>query len=369
MISKFHLWLILLLLTISTCASPQVTTAPTSTTSRHFSQDTILTNLVDAKIRAYPHGVEFALAFIKQGEVEYYGLKHQDSSVVRMDNSQHVFEVGSMTKVFTSHLLMEAVLAGKINIDDPLQQYFSFDLATDSVITLRQLASHSSGLPVMPASFFESGYDESNPYKDFNDKALLDYLARELAVDSSKRGHFSYSNVGIGIIGRVLEMELAQSYAQQLQVGILDPQEMNNSSLDRSMLAKQLVPGVLQSGDFGENWDLAAIAPAGGLYSTTEDIAKYLIHVMEPGHAAFALQSPTVVQRNPVMDQGLGWMIINGKSGKRFYFHAGATGGYSSMMVMEPATKNAVVMLTNIETGENSIDGFAFKLMKELGAQ
>lgn len=331
-------------------------------------KDTALVNLIHSKITEFPSNTQFSVAVLKKGVPYYYGAKNESGSAQKIRNNQDGFEIGSITKVFTTHLMVDQILSGKIKLEDNINDLLSLDLHCAEPISLKQLATHSSGLPVMPDSFWDSGYEEQNPYKDFGQDDLIQYLENEIAVDTASVNKFRYSNIGMSILGYTLQDLTKRSYESLMQGVILSPLEMTNTSFDKTKLQNGLVDGLKPNGKVGQNWDMDGIKPAGGMYSTSEDLVKYLESCMQDGNESFTFQSQSIYKRNKSTDQALGWMIINSKSGNKYYFHAGGTGTFSTIMVMNPSSQNAVVLLSNIETEDSSIDLFGFKLMKELNA-
>lgn len=327
--------------------------------------NTGLIEKIEDKLTDYPVQTEFAAGFIQNGKVGYYGAIHNEDGIKAVENAQSVFEIGSITKVFTAQLLAQAVLKEEIDLQQPLQDFFDFKVRHGEQITLRQLASHSSGLPSLPASFLEGGYDEANPYKDFSENDLLQYLENELSVDTAQVGHFNYSNIGMAVLGHVLTRHSGQGYEAMLQKQILKPLSMGSSSTKRSGLEKKLVGGLLLSGERAQCWDLNAIAPAGGLYSTVADLVKYMESCFDPGNKAFQLQKRKILKKSRSMDQGLGWMRVNYHD-RVFYLHAGGTGGYSALMIIDPESESGLILLSNIESGENGVDRFGVDLFIEM---
>ena len=331
-------------------------------------QDTALLNLIHSKIKEYPNDTQFSLAVIKKGIPYYYGIENNNGQANKLRNNNKVFEIGSITKVFTTHLLIKSIQAGELKLDDQLGELIDINQNDSEKISLQQLASHSSGLPVMPDSFWDSGYDEQNPYIDFGKDDLISYLESEISVDTALVNKFNYSNIGMSILGHILEEIHQKKYETLLQEMIFTPLDMNNTSLDRLSMQDRLVTGLKLDGSQGQNWDLEAVKPAGGIYSTSEDLVKYFQACFQVDNKEFDFQVQPITKRNKSMDQALGWMIINSKSGDKYYCHAGGTGAYSTMAVMNKTSKNAIILLSNIETEDSSIDLFAFKLMKELNS-
>src|SRR5262252_6419117 len=111
-----------------------------------------------------------------------------------------VFEIGSISKVFTSTVLAELVQEGKLHLDDPAQRFLPSDVKLPSrsgkVITLGNLAEQNSGLPRMPSNFHPA--DQSNPYADYTVRQMYDFLSGyTLTRDPGEL--FEYSNLGVGL--------------------------------------------------------------------------------------------------------------------------------------------------------------------------
>lgn len=123
---------------------------------------------------------------------------------------------------------------------------------------------------------------------------------------------------------------------------------------------------MIAEGKTTANWDLAAITPAGGLMSNVEDLSKYLIHCYSDLKNFFPYQSKKVLsQQRGNIDQAIGWMIYNRKSGKPYcYLHSEQTGGYASIILLQPDTKKSIIILSNISEKGNAILSLGFKLLK-----
>ena len=332
---------------------------------RKASLNPVLTGFINEKLVEYPDRTEFSFAFIKDGKVTYYGALNDHGKAKPTQNSTSAFEIGSITKVFTSDLLAQLVLTDKVNLNQKVQSLSKSGLA-DHGTTLRQLASHSSGLPQMPQSFFDSGYDETNPYAKFSTSRLLGAYSSRSLIDTERIGKFQYSNFGVSVLGHAISKNEGKEYEALFQERIGKPIGMISTTTDRSKILGRIVKGLNNQGQECSYWDCNAIAPAGGLYSNAQDLAKYAVHCLSGKNEAYKLQCEPVVNRSKSVDQGLGWMLLKSKSGKSFSFHAGGTGGFSAFMAIEPQSRDGLIMLTNVEGGNESTDQFAFDLMARI---
>jgi CubicO group peptidase (beta-lactamase class C family) len=144
-----------------------------------------------------------------------YGIKSDANPT--LPDAQTVFEIGSVTKTFTATLLALRVERGEVQLDDPVQKLLPDRKLPhgkgDRPITLVQLSTHSSGLPRMPSNFFPA--DPGNPYADYSEKLLFDYLAL-LNLPMEPGEHCLYSNLGVGLLGEALSAHAKKSYEDLL---------------------------------------------------------------------------------------------------------------------------------------------------------
>ncbi|HEY8573586.1 serine hydrolase [Phenylobacterium sp.] len=266
-----------------------------------------------------------------------------------------VFEIGSMTKVFTSLLLAGMVRKGEVALDDPVAKYLPPDVKVPQrggkQITLVDLATHTSGLPSVPPDF--SPGDGDNPYADFTVEKLYAFLgAYELPRDIGAL--YAYSNIGAGLLGQALARRAGSDYDTLVKRRITGPLGMADTAirLTPSMRSRLAAPfdGALQP---AKNWDLPTIAGAGALRSTADDMLTFLEAAigMKPSHLKPAFDDQLKVRRqaSPNMDVALGWHVARSPRGE-IVWHNGRTGGYRSFMAFNPATREGVVVLTNAAT-------------------
>ena len=261
-----------------------------------------------------------------------------------------VFEIGSMTKVFTSLLLAQMVLDGTVSLDDPVALYLPDGAMMPKrgkrQITLRNLSHHDSGLPRLPDNLAPA--DMANPYVDYGEAELLEFLANyELPRDIGSE--VEYSNLGAGLLGYALARAEGTDFATLLQHRVLDPLGMGDTgiALDADMEGRFAVPldGYLRP---TSAWDLAVLSGAGGMRSTAADIAKFLAASLDSGSPIAEAIRLMASETRPAPDYtaGLGWGLRSTPMGP-IAAHGGGTGGFRSHMAVQPATGRAVVVLTN----------------------
>ncbi len=121
-----------------------------------------------------------------------------------------IFEIGSITKIFTTLILMDMVANGEVVLDEPVETYLpsvKIPELNGKKITLRHLATHYSGLPSLPDNF--NPKNPMNPYEDFTSEDLYHFL-NHYNLKRAPGEQFEYSNVGLGLLGHILGKRAGQ---------------------------------------------------------------------------------------------------------------------------------------------------------------
>jgi len=263
-----------------------------------------------------------------------------------------VFEIGSITKVYTATLLATMVSEGLVSLDDPLVKHLPPAVTEGkpiwSRVTLQHLATHTSGLPRLPENLGRRIRDPRNPYRDFRVEDLHEGLTR-WARRRPKSGSAAYSNFGMGLLGHILATKLGKSYEDALIDRILTPLGMNATRVTLSdEMKSRFVPGHSAWGRPKEAWDMGALAGAGALRSTVDDQVRFLranIEAAPPLGRTFEM-CHEVRHKDRVYSMGLGWHIED-VNGRGMHWHNGATGGFSSYMAFAKDARVGVVVLSN----------------------
>ena len=326
--------------------------------------------LIFEKSKYFPNNTQISLAFINSDKVTYYGLKRQNDSILYFSNYQDIFEIGSITKVFTANILAKSVIDNKIKLDENINDYLDIKFKDNISITFKSLANHTSGLPRMPSNFEQEAYSSDNPYKHYNDKYLKDYLINFMEIDEKNIGNSEYSNLGMGLLGFTLSNIYNLNYEELYQKYIFSKYNMKNTTFNINLVNEKLVKGLDIEGNYTSNWELASLSSAGGILSNVEDLAKYGIAHFNKSNLDLMLMTKKTVKANDQVDTGLGWHIINSeKSDNKWHWHNGGTGGYTSSMVIDIKNLVGVIVLSNVSalnSFEGNIDQLCFELMKTL---
>jgi CubicO group peptidase (beta-lactamase class C family) len=342
---------LLILLALSACATipagPFPTPSPTATTQPSRLPDpedvkAFLVQLVDVEKRAPGIVVGMIAADPEERWVVGYGrLSATDN---RVPDGDTVFEIGSITKVFTGILLAQAVLNDEVQLDDPISMYLPEGVTAPEYegrsITLLDLATHTSGLPRDGIQI-----DYSTPDKMY---AFLSKYTLTRAPGSANE----YSNFGFSLLGDLLvRVAGAEDYEALLEDRITRPLGMDSTRIEVTpdMRSRLAFPHSTYS-DITTPWFAPAFDPAGGIRSTANDMLKFL--AVNMGLTETKLQPAIQLANTPQRP---------GENGS--YNQGGRTMGYTSFLIWDSEREIGLVVLTNAFTDVSDV---SFQLMRGL---
>jgi CubicO group peptidase (beta-lactamase class C family) len=280
-------------------------------------------------------------------------------------NENTVFEIGSISKVFTGVLLAEAVKRGEVKLEDPISKYLPKGVRTPTYngkgITLLNLTWHTSGLPFKPDNL--NPRNPENPWADYTAQRLYEFLGRyelkrELPSDFDY-SRFQYSNLGVGLLGHILSLRANTSYENLVKTRILRPLGMNDTAITLTPEMKaRLAVAYNADGDETSNWDIPVLEGCGAMRSTASDMAKFI-----SANLGFTTTSDVALHeaRKLTWNEGA---IVEGKLGfdkkkNHLLFHGGSTGGYISFVVIDTVQKRGIFVASNSQDSVEDI-GFHF---------
>lgn len=304
--------------------------------------------LVFSNTKTFPNNTQLSIAIIKNGEAEFMGVIRTNDTLQLTENQERVFEIGSITKVFTASLLAHLVHQQKIKLDDPIQKYLNFQLPIDREITFLQLANHTSGLPRLPTNLDLLMVDPENPYVEYDTNKLTQYLQQEIKLNQDPGTTYEYSNLGAGILGFQLAMISNTSYEALLKEHLFIPYSMTNSTSQRENIKSDVVKGLNPDGNITSHWDFDALAGGGAIFSTVEDLSKFAFAQFDAKNTELTHTHKSTFQINENLAIGLGWHILKRLNGDEVIWHNGGTGGYSSSMALDVKNKNGIIILSNV---------------------
>lgn len=268
-----------------------------------------------------------------------------------------IFEIGSVTKVFTATLLAQLAGEGLVELNQPVNELLPNPVrlpVRERPITLIDLATHSSGLPRLPRGWLRQSMlqHRANPYAPYT----TDDLHRAILATTLRRAPgraVRYSTFGVGLLGHVLALKAGTTYEELVRHRICAPLGLKDTSITvRSADRERFADGHSRAGRAVPHWDLPTLAGAGALRSTVTDLLAFL--------AAQYAQDDTPMRRairrthhphfhRAALDQCLGWQALSTGPGNdtRVLWHNGGTGGFRSFCACAPARRLRIVVLTN----------------------
>jgi CubicO group peptidase (beta-lactamase class C family) len=298
----------------------------------------------------------------KEGSYYFnFGEKSSGGSDV---NEHTIYEIGSISKVFTATLLAQQVIKGNIKLQDPIAKYLPAYVKVPkrgtTEITLGNLSDHTSALPRLPSNLAPA--NPANPYADYTVDQLYSFLSGyELTRDVGSA--YEYSNLAVGLLGHILALQAGVSYESLMTRDIGSPLGMKETKITMDEKMKKNLAIGHDNGVKVENWDLPTFAGAGAIRSSSYDMLKFLAANL--GLKKNSWQSSMELAHKVRHDKagetrvGLGWHISKGKNGDVIW-HNGGTGGYRSFAGIVKETGMGVVVLTN---STESVDDIGFRLL------
>jgi CubicO group peptidase (beta-lactamase class C family) len=274
-----------------------------------------------------------------------------------------IFEISSISKTFTSLILAQMAAQEKVGLGEPVGALLpkgKVQRPLQREISLVDLATHHSGLPYMPDNMPVA--DKNNPYADYNADLLYASVAKQ-GLARGPRTPWVYSNLGYGLLGEALAYRAGTTFPELLRQQVTEPLDMPDtvvtlSASQRSRFAR----GMNHTGQSIHEWDMDALAGAGGIRSTAGDMLKFLEAQLHPERLTFdandpaAATLPAAIANSQKLREdavagnriALAWMYLKENA---TYWHDGATSGYCSYVFFQPKGDYAAVVLVNQAAG------------------
>ncbi|TFG71545.1 MAG: tetratricopeptide repeat protein [Anaerolineales bacterium] len=308
-----------------------------------------------------------SIGIVDSGEIAYtrsLGVQSLETQV--MVTSESIFCLQSIGKCFVSCAVMQLVERGKIQLDAPFVQYLPYFKMEDDrypQITIRQILSHTSGMPDMDG--FE--YNDLVFHPEVDDGAAERYVR---GLSSMKLVHapgekFLYSNIGYNVLGDLISKISGQAFEEYMKVNILSPAGMPDSTflladVDRQRVAVPHLrtPEMIINPTYPYH---RGDAPASFLHSTVVDMCRWAITCLKRGiyqgqriltPASYdVMWTPAAKRGNPPLkeDMGLGWNLGH-FDGVQTVSHGGGGFGWTGQLILLPEKGRAAIILCNEES-------------------
>lgn len=283
-----------------------------------------------------------------------YGYKNFEAKT--FDDSNTIFQIASITKPFTSTLILKLVQLKKLSLNDKLSKFYS-DFPNGDKITIENLLTHTSGI-------YDYTHDDTAVTNGSEQKMM--HIFKSHKLDFEPGTDWRYSNSGYSILGYIIQKATGIPYEQAVRKYIFQPSGMESSGFDFEHLSGKnkskgysIYSDTLKS--IASFSDSSVVFAAGAIYSTVKDLYKF--------HKA--LQSYKIIDKS-LLDKaytllkhnyGYGW-IIDTINGKKMVYHSGGIAGFSSMFIRIPSDNICISLLNNKEGTE--LENIGRKILKIL---
>lgn len=302
-----------------------------------------------------PNGMVGAIVGVYEKErVRYYafGSRKKDEKTLIDENT--LFEIGSITKTFTSLLFAQAIELKLVTPETTLAEirpeWKNERLGT---IKLMELATHTSGLPRLPCNL--KWKDDRYPYADYTEKEFIQSITdKEIQASSCKTSEsgkkVSYSNWGTGLLGEALAHRAGLSYSALVKKWITKPLRMNQTVINlRKDQLKDLANGYNFNHEPIGEWNKLALQGSGSIKSSAKDMMIYAKAFLYPESTPIGpalRRTYAQIYTFEGVRIGYNWFFTPGGS----IWHDGMSGGYSSFMKIYLKNKEVIFMLANTAT-------------------
>ncbi len=328
-------------------------------------------------------GVGIVVAVIDRHGERAFGYGGVAVNKGRAPDGDTVFEIGSITKVFTTAVLAQMVRDGELKLDDPVKDHLPREANVPrrdgKEITLLHLATHTSGLPLAPTDLrwhvLVRPADWHNPYAHYGSKQLYAFLGKyELNRDP---GHsYEYSNVGLGLLGMALAHRAkSKNYDELVRRRIGDPLGLKDTRVALSAGQQaRFAPGHDDDGEPTPAWDFESMEGFAALRSTPNDLLRFLSANL--GLRQTKLQAALVDAQQARRDTpdkqvrvGLGWHVLKVPGASEpIICHSGETEGARAFLAFCKESKVGVVVLSNSAQFDRKIDSVGLAVLGKLTA-
>jgi CubicO group peptidase (beta-lactamase class C family) len=310
-------------------------------------------HILEERIEVGRQSVGMVAVTLKAGRRELVTYGHAGTPDDRPLDMDSVFEIGSITKVFTALLLADMVRRKEGALADPVASLLPAGAKIPEKgkpITLLDLATYTSGLPRMPGNFAPG--NSKNPYADYTAAMMMEFLA-SYELKHEPGTHYEYANLGFGLLGHALATRAGKPYEALVLERICSPLGMGDTRIALTPSMKARADQAHDANLFPTPyWDFQdAFVGAGALRSTANDLCTFVEAAMgqreSPLKEAFELllsiERPTY---KPTPDVALGWFVSHGKLFD-IVWKDGGTGGTCSFVAFAPKRGRGAVVLSN----------------------
>ena len=263
-----------------------------------------------------------------------------------------IYEIGSISKVFTGLLLATAIERGVAGIDDPILRHVPDGVSVcddEAPILLRHLTTHTSGLVRVPPNMMPSSMND--PYADYSDELLHEFLA-DFVLESDPGDQYAYSNLAVGLLGNLMARAHGDaSYEAALRARIFTPLELSDTTVKMTdRLDERFAAAAGPNHHEAHPWEFDALAGCGSIRASVNELIKFGEANLSPDSTpiAAALRRSHEPLFGGPPKVAYGWHFADDE---RILWHNGQTGGYHGWLSVDRAAGVVVAILSNGHAG------------------
>lgn len=292
------------------------------------------------------------ISYYNKGELSQFNHGYINNKKTEMVNNQTLFELGSLTKPIIATLYSLLTQDKVVNIEQPITYFFETRSIhpTFNSITIKDILTHTSGLPRIPEVFSNKMENEQDPYSCLTDDDLYKFL--KAPSNLRRKGDYLYSNVGYGILGEILKIITSKSILEISKEALFRPLKMNSTDIINNLENSQnIAQGYTFENKETSYWHNEVLAGAGCFLSCGDDMSKYLFENINATETCIN-QSIHNTHSRLEKNVGWGWHFKNSFLSKilgysDYIWHNGMTGGFSTFFCFNKKKKVGLVLIAN----------------------
>jgi CubicO group peptidase (beta-lactamase class C family) len=319
--------------------------------------DDAIRDILKRRVEVEKRAVGMAVCVMTPNRKRFVAWGRERSRDARPVTSDTVFEIGSITKIFTALLLADMVRRGEVALDDPVVRHLPRDFHVPELngrqISLADLATHTSGLPrwpTFPGTLFSPAWIAAIPR--FSVEEFKAWLG-DVRPEPEARGGWWYSNAGYALLGMALAHRGGQPYESMCRARVIEPAGLKDTTFQPSgALSRRMA----QSHDATLSplppTELGIFAAAGSLLSTPRDLSRFAASILVRSSTPIAQDEALLLTVRRAAApwisgaQALGWEVLDAQGGA-FVSKDGVTFGQATSMVFDPESRTAVMAFSN----------------------
>lgn len=375
---------ILVVFLLASCTKEEIIVNPNSNTNNpKVSSIDMAVHTIFERYKNELSTVGLSIGIYKNGVANFYGYGETKKSMGITPDKNTLFEIGSITKTYTSIAILKMLKENNHTIETPIRLYLPSNLPTlsrDGIeLNFKHLLTHTSGLNYMPDNFgiqYLSG-NFGTAFETYDRNKLFTFLLNA-NIRHKPFTTWEYSNVGMGLLGVILELNYKKSYGDVLKDKVFTPLNLSETFTDMKQTNSTNWAAGHSNGSQVTYWNsLGAMDGAGVIKATASDMMKYAISNINAPTSPLgdAINQSHTITFSPFTDVNifkingrLGWFQLIHKDlpNESFIWHNGGTGGFSSDLYINKAKKTVLLLMYNSDKGSIGRQNFTSDLLKSI---